>query len=1024
MKERRTNAIETFLLFLMLAVGQGFSAWDGVSMETATKEGGYYIIDTEAKLAWFANESNKNHISEYKENAKLTADLDMGSHLWTPICAGPGGQGINKVTYCKYTATFDGNGHTISNLKIVSSELEKIDSLYVQNVGFIGAFTGTLKGLTLENVIVLGQGNGGKYVTGGNAYAKPVSIGTLVGWANGKVQNCRATGEIVTSGIGQSVGGLVGNAGGGSITGSVSKVTVNASGVAYAGGIVGYTKNTVSISSCVYAGSGVHAEGSGEIDGKIYESAAGAIVGTPFSSSTVNVENVYYDDSVIGNACGRKEEQINGNITETADVNNEEIVCVLNGGTWDVNEVECKNAKSSDWSVGVSGLSFKGSDGYRITFDANGGEFPVGAKTSKPMALNASISAEEIATPSRGDDFAFAGWATSKNASEPSSDLGTVTGPTTIYAVWKSVYTITFNASQGTFPDGETVKTVRVVEGGIISEEGFSVPDTTRIENKKYFFTGWALTQKDLLPADAVPDTVHLADQTVDGNKTIYAVWTAAQIVTVTFNPNGHGTTLIDYVNVDKGQPTQKPDDPTADNGYIFLRWCETSEPCDEEFDFGSGIQENLTLYASWELVTYHITYDLNGATGSHNNLLEYTVETETFTFENPTLSNGFTFEGWFYDENLSDKANSITKGTSGDKTVYAKWSVSTYTVTYRAGSNGSGEVLPVTELYGTPVVLENGSYTRDGYGQDGWSTSDGGEKAYELGAIYTDNANLTLYPHWVEGLIVTTYGAVTVYIYADGHKEAVIDGASEETITIPEDIEVTSVTYNRSFTKGKSSTIVLPFDIDASKVGNAKFYKPSSISNDYKQISFDLAGDAVVANTPYIVIADQDGPITFEGPVTLKASTALEVSVGATNWVFKGSYAKRQFAEGDPELGYAYGFVAKDVNINGTNFEAGKFVKAGKNAWLRPMRAYLVYNGNSGAAKSAVGAGLAGELPDEINVVVQDEHGNVVERGVLNARTGEFRMDRWYDLQGRRLKGEPKTQGTYYHNGKRVIVK
>jgi hypothetical protein len=70
------------------------------------------------------------------------------------------------------------------------------------------------------------------------------------------------------------------------------------------------------------------------------------------------------------------------------------------------------------------------------------------------------------------------------------------------------------------------------------------------------------------------------------------------------------------------------------------------------------------------------------------------------------------------------------------------------------------------------------------------------------------------------------------------------------------------------------------------------------------------------------------------------------------------------------------------------------------------------------------VGAGFAGVLPDEINVVVQDEQGNVVEQGVMNTKTGEFRMDRWYDLQGRKLNGKPETRGTYYHNGKRVIVK
>ena len=753
------------LIFTLTAFGQAFGAWDGTSKEEITAKEYYiyekdgttikdsiYLIANEAQLAWFANESNRVHAGEFKKNAKLTADLDMGSHLWIPICAGAGGTGINNVTYCKYNGTFDGNAHTISNLKMVSSELEEIDSLYVQNVGFIGALDkGTLKGLTLDNVIVLGEGNGGRYVQkkqGNNAYTKPVSIGTLVGWSSGKVENCRAIGEIVTSGEGQSVGGLVGNAGGGSITGSVSEVSVDASGVAYAGGIVGYTKSAVSISSCVYAGSGVHAEGSGEIDGKTYESQAGAIVGNTFAGSTVTVTHVYYDNTVVSKECGRNSSganQIQGEgATGMSSLNNEEVVCTLNGGIWNENEIKCENATSSDWSVGVSGLSFKGSDGYKITFDANGGEFPVGAKSSKGMALNATITAEEIATPSR-EDFAFAGWARFADASEPSIDLGSVAGPTTIYAVWKQVYTITFNANQGTFPDGETTKEVRVVEGGKISEEGFAVPEKITVDNKNYFFTGWALTQQGLLPANAEPDTIHLADLIVDDNKTIYAVWTAAQIVTVTFNPNGHGTTLIDYVNVDKGQPTEKPVNPTPNTGYSFLRWCETREPCETEFNFGSGIEENIILYASWKPVTYHITYDLNGATGSHKNPLDYTVETETFALEDPTLSDGYAFEGWFYDENLSDKANTIVKGTSGDKTVYAKWSVSTYTVTYRAGSNGSGEVLPVTELYGTSVVLENGSYTREGYIQDGWSTSDGGELVYGFGDAYTENTDVVL---------------------------------------------------------------------------------------------------------------------------------------------------------------------------------------------------------------------------------------------------------------------------------------
>lgn len=31
---------------------------------------------------------------------------------------------------------------------------------------------------------------------------------------------------------------------------------------------------------------------------------------------------------------------------------------------------------------------------------------------------------------------------------------------------------------------------------------------------------------------------------------------------------------------------------------------------------------------------------------------------------------------------------------------------------------------------------------------------------------------------------------------------------------------------------------------------------------------------------------------------------------------------------------------------------------------------------------------------------------------------------DRWFDLQGRLLKGKPTVKGTYYHNGKAVVIR
>jgi hypothetical protein len=140
-------------------------------------------------------------------------------------------------------------------------------------------------------------------------------------------------------------------------------------------------------------------------------------------------------------------------------------------------------------------------------------------------------------------------------------------------------------------------------------------------------------------------------------------------------------------------------------------------------------------------------------------------------------------------------------------------------------------------------------------------------------------------------------------------------------------------------------------------------------------------------------------------------------------NWSFKGVYEKTVFTEEHPELGKAYGFSAEDKN----GIKLGQFFKAGVNAWLRPFRAYLVYNEPTVLTKSINSSRdvlVAGDLPESIDVEIQDGTTHVIGGGTLNTRTGEIKMDRWYDMNGRRLNSKPTTRGTYYYNGKCVIVR
>ena len=89
-------------------------------------------------------------------------------------------------------------------------------------------------------------------------------------------------------------------------------------------------------------------------------------------------------------------------------------------------------------------------------------------------------------------------------------------------------------------------------------------------------------------------------------------------------------------------------------------------------------------------------------------------------------------------------------------KTSSASWNILQhiiigYKITYDKGANGTGTINPMYKTHGTNITLSSSTFTYAGHTQDGWSTSDGGSKVYELGASYTTDAPVTLYPHWVE---------------------------------------------------------------------------------------------------------------------------------------------------------------------------------------------------------------------------------------------------------------------------------
>lgn len=71
------------------------------------------------------------------------------------------------------------------------------------------------------------------------------------------------------------------------------------------------------------------------------------------------------------------------------------------------------------------------------------------------------------------------------------------------------------------------------------------------------------------------------------------------------------------------------------------------------------------------------------------------------------------------------------------------------YNITYNPGTHGSGTSQTEVKRHGSALPLKGAIFLRIGYEQTGWSLVDGGALTYDLGASYTADANITLYPAW-----------------------------------------------------------------------------------------------------------------------------------------------------------------------------------------------------------------------------------------------------------------------------------
>ena len=315
-------------------------------------------------------------------NIYLDSDIDLGFYEWIPI---------GNATYA-FNGTFDGDGHTVSGLKINASydyvglfgnatgkicnlKIEQANVYVKRDYNYVsivcGYSTGILKDITTDGFIEAPKSNYVGAVAGWTApsameytyltnYANinaQTDVGGIIGYINAsgilQTNYIKNTGSVKGVNV---VGGAFGYVKGanGSVVSGVS-VSADIVGEWYVGGVVGIAEN-VAISTCTNDGSTVTAN-SYYTEGENFYVWLGGIVGYGYSvdNCTNNVDITYKSKGIyVGGIAGYAVADIkdctnNGDITTNT-------TCV-GGIAGEINSTSARNISKLTNTGSVSGSS-------------------------------------------------------------------------------------------------------------------------------------------------------------------------------------------------------------------------------------------------------------------------------------------------------------------------------------------------------------------------------------------------------------------------------------------------------------------------------------------------------------------------------------------------------------------------------------------------------------------------------------------------------------------------------------------
>ena len=229
-------------------------------------------------------------------------------------------------------------------------------------------------------------------------------------------------------------------------------------------------------------------------------------------------------------------------------------------------------------------------------------------------------------------------------------------------------------------------------------------------------------------------------------------------------------------------------------------------------------------------------------------------------------------------------------------------------------------------------------------------------------------------------------------------------------------------ISYTRNFTqsttKGTSrgwESIALPFRVQTiqheTKGVIAPFNNPASSRHFWLRRLGDSglqAATSIEANTPYVISMPNSEEYTADynlnGRVTFSAQN-VDVPATVTNTLAMADSSIVMVPAMQRKERSSSVWALNVGEVRGSYFEGSVFERDYRE--VRPFEAYTVHRQENGQ-------------PAPRYVPLMNIGGTT---GIETIDHGPLTIDRWYDLEGRKLQGKPTQKGVYISNGRKVVV-